>query len=78
MTAVENKIPDVSSLVKKTDYGEKISDIETKITDHDHDKYITTPEFSILAVRTFNARLAQTDLVAKTDVDAKLENISFK
>ena len=38
LTAVENKIPDVSSLVKKTDYHTKISDIEKKITDHDHDK----------------------------------------
>ena len=46
LTAVENKIPDVSSLVKKTDYDIKISDIEKKITDHNHDKYITTPEFN--------------------------------
>ena len=31
LTAVENKIPDVSSLVKKTDYNTKISEIEDKI-----------------------------------------------
>ena len=43
LTTVENKIPDVNNLVKKTDYVTKISDIEKKITDHDHDKYITTP-----------------------------------
>ena len=43
LTAVENKIPNVSNLVKKTDYNTKISEIENKITtDHDHDKYITT------------------------------------
>ena len=36
---VDKKIPDVS------DYDRKISDIEKKISDHDHDKYITTPEF---------------------------------
>ena len=34
MTAVENKIPSVSNLVKKTDHKAKVSDIEKKITDH--------------------------------------------
>ena len=44
LTAVENKITIVSNLVKKkTDYNTKISKIENKTTDHDHDKYITTP-----------------------------------
>ena len=43
LTAVENKIPNVSNLVKKTDYDTKISEFENKITtDHDHDKVITT------------------------------------
>ena len=51
LTAVENKIPDVNSLVKKTDYDTKISEIEKKVSDHNHDKYITTPEFNILAAR---------------------------
>ena len=65
LTAVENKIPDVSSLVKKTDYNTN-SDIEKKITDHDHDKYITTPEFNTMAATVFKARLAaQTDLIKK-------------
>ena len=48
LTAVENKIPSVSSLVKKTDYDTKISELEKKLTDHNHDKYITTPEFNTL------------------------------
>ena len=76
MTAVENKIPDVSSLVKKTDYDTKVSEIEKKITDHEHDKYITTPEFYTLAGRVFNARLAQTNLVTKTAFDAKLQSLN--
>ena len=46
LTAVKNKIPDVSSLVKKTNYDIKISKIEKKLTDHNHDKYITTTEFN--------------------------------
>ena len=44
---VENKIPNISSLVKKTDYNTKISELEKKLTDHDHGKYITTPEFML-------------------------------
>ena len=77
-TAVKNKIPNVSSLVKKTDYNTKISNIEKKITDYDHDKYITTPEFNILAARVFNARLAQAYLVIKTDFDIKLQSFNKK
>ena len=33
-------------LVKKTYYHTKIGEIEKKITDHDHSKYITTQEFN--------------------------------
>ena len=29
-----------------------------KLTDHNHDKYITTPELNTLAADVFNARLA--------------------
>ena len=62
LTAVENKVPDVSILLKKTNYNTKISEIEDKVNDHNHDKYITTPEFNTMAADVFNARLAaQTD-----------------
>ena len=57
LTAVENKIPSVSSLVKKADYDTKISELE-KITDHNRDKYINTPEFNTLVASVFNTRLA--------------------
>ena len=67
---VENKIPSVSSLVKKTDYSTKITQIEKKLTDHNCDKYITLLEFNTLAARVFNARLAQANLITKTDFDA--------
>ena len=46
LSSVENKIPSVSILVKKTDHGIKINEIEKKLTDHNHDEYITTPEFN--------------------------------
>ena len=44
-SAVENKIPSISSLVKKTDYDTKITETEKKIIGYDHDKCITTSEF---------------------------------
>ena len=46
LTAIENKIPDVSGLVKKTDYNANITKIEKKLTDHNHDKYITSSKFN--------------------------------
>ena len=51
-----------SSLVKKTDYNSKINEIEKKMTDNNHDKYITTPEFNKLIAENFAARLAQANL----------------
>ena len=48
LTAVENKIPDV---VKKTDYDTKTSELEKKVTDPNHYKYITSPEYNNLAAR---------------------------
>ena len=74
LTAVESKVPDVCSLVKKTQIiNKKISDIKNKVNDHNHDKYITTPEVNTLAARVFNTRLAQAYLITKTDFDAKLK-----
>ena len=47
VTAVENKIPNISSLVKKTtDFSIKITEIEKKLTDHNHDKYYNYKYFS--------------------------------
>ena len=75
---MENKIPDVSGLVKKTktDYNTKISEIEKKVSDHNHDKYIIAPEFNNLAAGVFTSRLAQADLVTKTDFETKLQSLN--
>ena len=78
MTAVENEIPDASNLVKKTDYNKKVTEIEKKLTNHSHDKYITTTEFNKLATDTFNARIVQANLVKKTDFDNKLSDFNRK
>ena len=78
MTAVENKIPSISNLVKKTDYDTKVTEIEKKLTDHNHDKYIHTSRFNTLATNFFNARIAQANLITKTDFDAKLSAFTRK
>ena len=52
--------------------------MENKLTDHNHGKYITTPEFSTLAASAFNARLAKANLIPKTDFDAKLLSLNRK
>ena len=48
LTTVENKIPSVSNLVNKTDYNTKITEIENKLDNQNHDKYIDTQEFNKL------------------------------
>ena len=76
MNIVENKKPDVSSLVKKTDYDVKILDIEKKVNNHDPDEYITTSEFNNLIKENFKANLAQANLLTRTDFDDKLKSFS--
>ena len=78
MTTVENKIPSISGLVKKTDYNTKITDIENTLNNHNHDKYVATSEFNTLAANVFNGRLAQANSITKTDFDAKLSGLNRK
>ena len=66
----------MSSLVKKTDYNTNITEIEKKLTDHNHDKYIITLEFNTLTADVFNAILAQAKLITKTDFYAKLSSLN--
>ena len=58
----------MSNLVKKTDYNTRINKTERKISDHDHDKYITTPEFNKVTTENFPARLAQVNLASINDI----------
>ena len=76
LTIAENKIPDFGNLVKKTDYNTKVIEIENKLNNHNHDKYIDTSEFNKLAVDFFNARIAQANLLTKTDFDATLSGLN--
>ena len=57
---------------------QKNTEIEKKLADHNHDKYITTPEFNTLAADVFNAKLAQANLVIKTEFDNKYQVLMVK
>ena len=65
LSTVENNIPSINNLVKKVDYDTKVTEIQNKLNKHNHDKYITTPEFNTLAADVFNSRLALANLVTQ-------------
>ena len=66
MIAVENKIPDVSNLVKKIDYDAKISDIKSN--------YFTTADYSKFISETLDAKIKQKELVNKSDIAGFIKN----
>ena len=57
---------------------QKLLKLKKKLTDHDHGKYITTPEFNNLEAKVFIARLAQVSLITKTDFYDKLKSLNLK
>ena len=65
LSTVENNIPSINNLVKKVDYDTKVTEIQNKLNKHNHDKYITTPEFNTLANDVFNSRLARVNFVTQ-------------
>ena len=71
-------MPNVSNLVKATDYDTNVNEIEKNITDQKHDKYITTSEFNKLTAENLAARLAQANLVTKTDFGKKMSSLNKK
>ena len=76
-TAVGTKIYNVSNLVKKLTLTQKFSEIEKKITDHDHEIYITTPEFNKLTAKNVAVRLAEANLASKNDIAALVKMTDF-
>ena len=52
--------------------------MKKKITNSNHNKYITTPEFNKLTVETFAAKLRQANLVTKTDFHDNPKNLNKK
>ena len=78
LTTAENEMPSVNSLVKKQTITQKLLKLKNKLTDHNHEKYITTPDFNTLAAVIFNARLTQVNLITNTDFDGKLRVLTEK
>ena len=78
LTTVENKVLIVSSLVKKQTTTQKLVNLKKKIIDHNHGKYISTPEFNNLAAGVFDEKLTRANLVTKTDFNIKLKKISHR
>ena len=76
LNTVENKIPNAISLVKRTDYNAKVNEIEKKVADHNHDKYVTTPELNTLTAENVAARLAQANLVTNTNFYIKIMSLN--
>ena len=72
ISAINNKIPDIITLVTTTVLNTKIGQLKNI---PDQVKYVTTQEFNKLIAENFAARLKQANLVSKTDFDNKL--ISF-
>ena len=70
MTGVENKISNITSLVKKTDYNANINEVEKKLTDHNHDKYITSPEFN-------NEIYDPLNIMKNSDLNEKVDRYFF-
>ena len=78
LATVENKIPDVSKFVNKTDYNTEVTEIENKLANHNHDKYIDALEINKLTADVFNARIAQANLITKTEFDSRLSSLNRK
>ena len=62
-------------LLKKTNYNTKVRTFEKKINYHDHDTYITTPEFT---AENFVAKLTQINLTSKIDIANFVKNAGFQ
>ena len=67
LTAVENKIHNVSSVVKKTDYDPKIPDIESK--------YINTADNNKFTEDTITNKIKSEGLVDKSAIAGFINNV---
>ena len=83
LTAVENKIPDVSSLIRKTDFNTKVTEIDAKIPDvsslvkkTDYDTEIGNIKNDYVTNAALNAR--HKDLIQKAKFDTEVKKINDK
>ena len=65
-------------LVRESGYSTKINEIEKKITDHNLDKYITTPKFYKFKGEILNSRLKRANLASKKDIANFVKETDFR
>ena len=70
LTAVENKIPNVSDLVKKLNYDEKASEIQKK--------YFTTSDYNKFTSSNLEAKIRQKNVTNKFDLNQKIKTLATK
>ena len=79
LTAVENKIADVSSLVKKTDYDAKISDIQSKyIATADYNKFTKNIVDNNIKTKNLVDKAAIAGFINNAQLDRKLATLATK
>ena len=50
-----------------------MTEIEKKLNDHNHNKYIDTSKFNTFTTNLFYTRIAQASLITKTDFDVNCQ-----
>ena len=78
LTVVENKRPDVSCLVKKQNMTQKFVNLKKNLLILIMANTLLLQSLILWLLMFFNARLAQANLIAKTDFDAKLSSLNRK
>ena len=72
-----NEKPSVSNLFKKADYNAEINTIQKKIIDHNHDKYITTPEFNKFTKEILDYISKRANSASKSDIANLVNKTAF-
>ena len=62
---------------KKTNYYTKINEFEKIITDQNHSKYITNPEFNKFTAEFFDLRLKRANFASKSDISNIINKTDF-
>ena len=70
ISKVEDKISNVSGLVKKTDYDTKITDSEGKC--------FTTSDYKRFPINILNGKIKQKELVTKSDISNLAKNFELE
>ena len=73
LTAAENNISNISTLVKKQTITLKLQKLKINLLIIIMTNTLNTQEFSKLTADVFNARIAQANLIAKTDFDVNFQ-----